>query len=84
MSMTINMATAGIYSFKSIFNTAKTIAPKNKTIFKTSRNLLAPVIDFCVLSASLVQELSYHLQSSCFGSLQIIIHNYGIEFRSET
>lgn len=32
---------AGVYSFRSTFNIAKTIAPNNRTIFRTKRNLLA-------------------------------------------
>lgn len=32
---------SGVYSFRSTFNIAKTIAPKNRTIFRTKRTLLA-------------------------------------------
>jgi hypothetical protein len=41
MNITISMAAAGVYSFRSTFNIAKTIAPKNRTIFRTKRTLLA-------------------------------------------
>ena len=80
MNITISMAAAGVYSFRSTFNIAKTIAPKNRTIFRL-RGLLLSATDFCLSSASSVQELGYHFQCLCFSRFQIIVYNDRIEFR---
>ena len=63
MNITISMAAAGVYSFRSTFNIAKTIAPKNRTIFRTKRTLLALGDSFLPFVGFIAQEMGREINT---------------------